>query len=55
MRKAIWLSAALSDLAAAALEASLAVARRQSSGTGPGRFPEDEVRVEKKRQGLWWA
>ncbi|UAJ78035.1 bifunctional [glutamine synthetase] adenylyltransferase/[glutamine synthetase]-adenylyl-L-tyrosine phosphorylase [Leifsonia sp. ZF2019] len=38
-------AAALSDLAAAALEASLAVARRQTSGTGPGRFPEDEVRA----------
>ncbi len=38
-------AAALSDLAAAALEASLAVARRQTSGMGPGRFPEDEVRA----------
>ncbi|MFF2052102.1 bifunctional [glutamine synthetase] adenylyltransferase/[glutamine synthetase]-adenylyl-L-tyrosine phosphorylase [Leifsonia sp. NPDC058194] len=38
-------AAALSDLAAAALEASLAVARRQTSGTGPGRFPEAEVRA----------
>ena len=38
-------AAALSDLAAAALEAALAVARRQVSGTGPGRFPEDEVRA----------
>jgi glutamate-ammonia-ligase adenylyltransferase len=38
-------AAALSDLAAAALEASLAVARRQTIGTGPGRFPEDEVRA----------
>lgn len=38
-------AAAISDLAAAALEASLAVARRQTSGTGPGRFPEDEVRA----------
>lgn len=38
-------AAALSDLAAAALEASLAVARRQTIGTGPGRFPEAEVRA----------
>lgn len=38
-------AAALADVAAAALEASLAVARRQASGTGPGRFPEDEVRA----------
>ncbi|WP_348788018.1 bifunctional [glutamine synthetase] adenylyltransferase/[glutamine synthetase]-adenylyl-L-tyrosine phosphorylase [Leifsonia sp. NPDC080035] len=38
-------AATLSDLAAAALEASLAVARRQTSGTGPGRFPEEEVRA----------
>ncbi|MGH1527210.1 bifunctional [glutamine synthetase] adenylyltransferase/[glutamine synthetase]-adenylyl-L-tyrosine phosphorylase [Leifsonia sp. L25] len=38
-------AAALSDLAAAALEASLAVARRQTIGTGPGRFPETEVRA----------
>ncbi|WP_223690780.1 bifunctional [glutamine synthetase] adenylyltransferase/[glutamine synthetase]-adenylyl-L-tyrosine phosphorylase [Leifsonia poae] len=38
-------AAAISDLAAAALEASLAVARRQSAGTGPGRFPEAEVRA----------
>lgn len=35
----------LSDLAAAALEASLAVARRMASGSGPGRFPEPEVRA----------
>lgn len=39
------IAAALSDLAAAALEAALAVARRQASGTGPGRFPESEVRA----------
>ena len=38
-------AAALSDLAAAALEASLAVARRLTMGTGPGRFPEDQVRA----------
>ncbi|KQR54439.1 glutamine-synthetase [Leifsonia sp. Leaf336] len=38
-------AAALSDLAAAALEAALAVARRQTIGTGPGRFPEAEVRA----------
>ena len=38
-------AATLSDLAAAALEASLAVARRQTSGSGPGRFPEAEVRA----------
>jgi glutamate-ammonia-ligase adenylyltransferase len=38
-------AAALSDLAAAALEASLAVARRQTIGSGPGRFPEAEVRA----------
>lgn len=38
-------AAALSDLAAAALEASLAVARKQTIGTGPGRFPEAEVRA----------
>lgn len=38
-------AAALSDLAAAALEASLAVARRETIGTGPGRFPEAEVRA----------
>ncbi|WP_158864581.1 bifunctional [glutamine synthetase] adenylyltransferase/[glutamine synthetase]-adenylyl-L-tyrosine phosphorylase [Leifsonia sp. AG29] len=38
-------AAALSDLAAAALEASLAVARRMTMGTGPGRFPEHEVRA----------
>ncbi len=38
-------AAALSDLAAAALEASLAVARRQTSGSGPGRFPEEQVRA----------
>ncbi|MDR6970852.1 bifunctional [glutamine synthetase] adenylyltransferase/[glutamine synthetase]-adenylyl-L-tyrosine phosphorylase [Leifsonia shinshuensis] len=38
-------AAALSDLAAAALEASLAVARRMASGTGPGRFREDQVRA----------
>lgn len=38
-------AAAISDLAAAALEASLAIARRQVSGTGPGRFPEAEVRA----------
>ena len=35
----------LSDLAAAALEASLAVARRMTIGTGPGRFPEAQVRA----------
>ncbi|MCU1576129.1 MAG: bifunctional glutamine-synthetase adenylyltransferase/deadenyltransferase [Leifsonia sp.] len=34
---------ALADLAAAALEASLAVARAQASGSGPGMFPADEV------------
>jgi glutamate-ammonia-ligase adenylyltransferase len=39
------IAAALADLAAAALEASLAVARREVSGSGPGRFPEDEVRA----------
>jgi len=39
------IAAALADLAAAALEAALAVARRAVSGTGPGRFPEDEVRA----------
>ncbi|MGJ4843919.1 bifunctional [glutamine synthetase] adenylyltransferase/[glutamine synthetase]-adenylyl-L-tyrosine phosphorylase [Leifsonia sp. Le1] len=38
-------AAAISDLAAAALEASLAIARRQASGSGPGRFPEAEVRA----------
>ncbi|NEN06394.1 bifunctional [glutamine synthetase] adenylyltransferase/[glutamine synthetase]-adenylyl-L-tyrosine phosphorylase [Diaminobutyricibacter tongyongensis] len=38
-------AAALSDLAAAALEASLAIARRMASGSGPGRFPESEVRA----------
>ncbi|HEV7185404.1 MAG TPA: bifunctional [glutamine synthetase] adenylyltransferase/[glutamine synthetase]-adenylyl-L-tyrosine phosphorylase [Leifsonia sp.] len=38
-------AAALADLAGAALEASIAVARRQTSGSGPGRFPEDEVRA----------
>jgi glutamate-ammonia-ligase adenylyltransferase len=36
---------ALSDLAAAALEASLAAARAQVSGTGPGTFPSDQVRA----------
>jgi glutamate-ammonia-ligase adenylyltransferase len=37
----------LADLAAAALEASLAVARRMSTGqvAGPGVFPADEVRA----------
>ncbi|MFJ8893990.1 bifunctional [glutamine synthetase] adenylyltransferase/[glutamine synthetase]-adenylyl-L-tyrosine phosphorylase [Leifsonia sp. NPDC102414] len=38
-------AATISDLAGAALEASLAIARRQTSGTGPGRFPEAEVRA----------
>lgn len=38
-------AAALSDLAAAALDASLAVARRMTIGSGPGRFPEDQVRA----------
>ncbi|MDN4615572.1 bifunctional [glutamine synthetase] adenylyltransferase/[glutamine synthetase]-adenylyl-L-tyrosine phosphorylase [Leifsonia sp. F6_8S_P_1B] len=38
-------AAALSDLAAAALEASLAVARAQTAGAGPGRYPEKEVRA----------
>ncbi|GAA2065175.1 bifunctional [glutamine synthetase] adenylyltransferase/[glutamine synthetase]-adenylyl-L-tyrosine phosphorylase [Leifsonia soli] len=38
-------AAALSDLAAAALEAALAVARRMTIGTGPGRFPEEQVRA----------
>jgi [glutamine synthetase] adenylyltransferase / [glutamine synthetase]-adenylyl-L-tyrosine phosphorylase len=38
-------AAALSDLAAAAMEASLAVARKQTIGTGPGRYPEAEVRA----------
>lgn len=38
-------AATLSDLAAAALEASLAVARRMTIGTGPGRFPEEQVRA----------
>ncbi|MCT2085852.1 bifunctional [glutamine synthetase] adenylyltransferase/[glutamine synthetase]-adenylyl-L-tyrosine phosphorylase [Microbacterium enclense] len=36
-------SAALADLAGAALEASLSVARSRVSGTGPGAFPRDEV------------
>ena len=36
---------ALADLAAAALEASLAAARAQVAGTGPGTFPLDEVRA----------
>ncbi|MEO6826116.1 MAG: bifunctional [glutamine synthetase] adenylyltransferase/[glutamine synthetase]-adenylyl-L-tyrosine phosphorylase [Microbacteriaceae bacterium] len=36
-------AAALADLAAAALEASLSVARGQVSGSGPGRFPAEEV------------
>ncbi|NUU08543.1 bifunctional [glutamine synthetase] adenylyltransferase/[glutamine synthetase]-adenylyl-L-tyrosine phosphorylase [Leifsonia sp. C5G2] len=36
---------ALSDLASAALEASLAVARRMTMGSGPGRFPEEQVRA----------
>jgi glutamate-ammonia-ligase adenylyltransferase len=40
-------AAALADLSAAALEASLAVARRQTSGSGPGRYPEEEVRATK--------
>lgn len=38
-------AAALSDLAAAALEASLEVARRMTMGSGPGRFPEEQVRA----------
>lgn len=38
-------AAALSDLASAALEASLAVARRMTMGSGPGRFPEEHVRA----------
>ncbi|WP_374010321.1 bifunctional [glutamine synthetase] adenylyltransferase/[glutamine synthetase]-adenylyl-L-tyrosine phosphorylase [Leifsonia sp. LS-T14] len=38
-------AAALSDLAAAALEASLAVARRMTMGSGPGRYPEEQVRA----------
>ncbi|MFP3465641.1 bifunctional [glutamine synthetase] adenylyltransferase/[glutamine synthetase]-adenylyl-L-tyrosine phosphorylase [Leifsonia sp. SIMBA_070] len=38
-------AATLSDLAAAALDASLAVARRMTAGTGPGRFPEEQVRA----------
>ncbi|MEV8212107.1 bifunctional [glutamine synthetase] adenylyltransferase/[glutamine synthetase]-adenylyl-L-tyrosine phosphorylase [Leifsonia sp. NPDC077715] len=38
-------AAALSDLASAALEASLAVARRMTIGSGPGRFPEQQVRA----------
>jgi hypothetical protein len=30
--------------------------RRLSDGSViPVPFPEEEVRVEKKRQGLWWA
>ncbi len=37
-------AATLSDLASAALEASLTIARRMASGSGPGRFPESEVR-----------
>ncbi|WP_431277447.1 bifunctional [glutamine synthetase] adenylyltransferase/[glutamine synthetase]-adenylyl-L-tyrosine phosphorylase [Leifsonia poae] len=40
-------AAALADLSAAALEASLAVARRQTTGSGPGRYPEAEVRATK--------
>lgn len=36
-------AAALADLAAAALEASLTVARTLVSGSGPGRFPAEEV------------
>ncbi|KQV07980.1 bifunctional [glutamine synthetase] adenylyltransferase/[glutamine synthetase]-adenylyl-L-tyrosine phosphorylase [Leifsonia sp. Root112D2] len=36
---------ALSDLAAAAIEASLAVARAQTIGSGPGRFAAEEVRA----------
>ncbi|MGZ2992645.1 hypothetical protein AAER26_07855, partial [Pseudomonas aeruginosa] len=36
-------SAALADLAGAALEASLAVARSRVSGTGPGTFPREQV------------
>jgi glutamate-ammonia-ligase adenylyltransferase len=38
-------SAALAALAGAALEASLAVARAQTSGKGPGRYPAEEVRA----------
>ncbi|TAM70016.1 MAG: bifunctional [glutamine synthetase] adenylyltransferase/[glutamine synthetase]-adenylyl-L-tyrosine phosphorylase [Microbacteriaceae bacterium] len=34
---------ALADLAAAALDASLVVARRDAVGTGPGRFPAADV------------
>lgn len=34
---------ALADIAGAALDASLAVARADASGDGPGRFPADEV------------
>ncbi len=35
----------LADLAAAATEASLAVARAMATGNGPGRYPEAEVRA----------
>ena len=36
-------ASALSDLAGAALDGALAVARHEISGTGPGRFPASEV------------
>ncbi|WP_308464745.1 bifunctional [glutamine synthetase] adenylyltransferase/[glutamine synthetase]-adenylyl-L-tyrosine phosphorylase [Rathayibacter soli] len=36
-------AAALADLAGAALDESLSIARRAAVGTGPGRFPADEV------------
>lgn len=36
-------AAALADLASAALEAALAIARTDVSGSGPGRFPRDQV------------
>jgi len=36
-------AAALADLAAAAIDAGLAIARRDVSGTGPGRFPPEQV------------
>jgi glutamate-ammonia-ligase adenylyltransferase len=34
---------ALADLASAAFDAALAIARRDATGTGPGRFPADQV------------
>ncbi|HEY0247755.1 MAG TPA: bifunctional [glutamine synthetase] adenylyltransferase/[glutamine synthetase]-adenylyl-L-tyrosine phosphorylase [Gryllotalpicola sp.] len=38
-------AATLADLAGAALEASLAVARASASGTGPGRYPAEQVQA----------